>query len=71
MRRLLAVAALAVLPLGIGCRHVGGECDCAPVPGDSTGYNPHVTYHATCPGTGVSKSAQGFEQIGPPKAMPK
>ena len=49
MRKLMAAGLLA-LPLGVGCSHTGGICDCAPVPGDSTGYNAHVIYHATCPG---------------------
>ena len=53
MRKLMAAGLLA-LPLGLGCSHVGGECDCAPVPGDSNGYNPHVIYHATCPGGGCA-----------------
>jgi hypothetical protein len=85
MRKLMAAAALA-LPLGAGCVTTGGVCDCAPVPGDSTGYNPHITYHATCPGGGcptapavpgtvtVPVSATGgdaFEPIGPPRRMPK
>jgi hypothetical protein len=83
MRKLMAAGLLA-LPLGLGCSHVGGECDCAPVPGDSTGYNPHVIYHATCPGGGcpapavpasatspVSTGADGsFEQTGMPRTMP-
>jgi len=81
MRKLMAVGLLA-LPLGLGCHHVGGECDCAPVPGDSTGYNPHVIYHATCPGgtaangpaaVPVPVSTGGnpaFEQIGPPRTAP-
>lgn len=84
MRKLMAAGLLA-LPLGLGCTHVGGECDCAPVPGDSTGYNPHVIYHATCPGGGcptgqaagatpttpVSTQRNGaFEPIGPPKLIP-
>ena len=81
MRKLMAAALLA-LPLGLGCSHVGGECDCAPVPGDSNGYNPHVMYHATCPGGGcapavgapatvpVSTTGGAFEPIGPPRAVP-
>jgi hypothetical protein len=81
MRKLM-LAALGVLPLGLGCAHTGGICDCAPVPGDSTGYNPHVTYHATCPGcdappplvasTSTVSTGNGgtFEQIGSPKTMP-
>ena len=85
MRKLMAAAVLA-LPLGAGCATTGGICDCAPVPGDSTGYNPHVTYHTVCPGGGcptvppvvvtptVPVSATGgdaFEPVGPPRKMPK
>ena len=83
MRKLFA-AGLLSLPLGLGCTHVGGECDCAPIPGDSTGHNPHVTYHAATPGSiaqgvvGPSSSTpistgrtDSFEPIGPPKTMPK
>jgi len=81
MRKLMA-AGLLVLPLGIGCAQVGGVCDCAPIPGDSTGgYNPHVQYHATCPGATapapvastmpVSTGSGSFEPIAPPKSMAK
>jgi hypothetical protein len=78
MRKLMAFGLLA-LPLGLGCTSVGGVCDCAPIPGDSTGgFNPHVTYHATCPqvvapppvvvSTPTSSSdSDSFEPIGPPK----
>ena len=82
MRKLMAAGLLA-LPLGLGCSHTGGICDCAPVPGDSTGYNPHVTYHSTCPGgcdtpaavvgprtIPVSSMGGGFEPIGPPNPIP-
>jgi hypothetical protein len=80
MRKLMAAALLA-LPLGLGCSTTGGVCDCAPIPGDSTGYNPHVTYHATCPGgcpappaavvptTGVSTDS--LEPVAAPRMMPK
>jgi hypothetical protein len=80
MRKLMGMAGmLAVALLGAGCAMTGGICDCAPVPGDSTGYNPHVTYHATCPSipvpvapASVPVSAGGvFEGIGAPKSMPK
>ena len=81
MRKLMAAALLA-LPLSIGCATTGGVCDCAPVPGDSTGYNPHVTYHATCPGGGCqtapapvvptsSISNDSSEPDGAPRQMPK
>jgi hypothetical protein len=81
MRKLIAVG-LAVLPLAVGCKTVGGECDCAAVPGDSVGHNPHVAYHATCPvapATSVvvphhistpTQGGDGFEAIGPPKSLP-
>ena len=81
--RKLWTAGLLALPLAVGCQHTGGICDCAPIPGDSTGYNPHVIYHATCPGGGcqngpavgmptvpVSATTGGFEPIGsPPKPL--
>lgn len=82
MRKLLAASLLA-LPLGLGCQHTGGICDCAPIPGDSTGYNAHVTYHATCPGGEAPAKSEAvptkpvstsggssFEPIGPPNPMP-
>jgi hypothetical protein len=86
MRKIMA-AALLTLPLGLGCAHVGGVCDCAPIPGDSTGgFNPHVQYHTVCPGcnapapvvastnsttTPVSTNGGSFEAIASPKSMPK
>jgi hypothetical protein len=85
MRKLMAAGLLA-LPLAVGCSHTGGICDCAPIPGDSTGYNPHVIYHATCPGGGCAATpavptaaqtvpvsttgGQSFEPVGPPRPMP-
>ena len=58
MRKTVAVLGMfGLLGLGMGCKHTGGECDCAPVPGDSVGHNPHLSYHAaplpvaTAPGT--------------------
>ena len=79
MRKLMAAAVMA-LPLSLGCHTVGGICDCAPIPGDSVGYNPHVTYHATCPhaaalkappavpATGVSST--GEAPVDAPRPMP-
>lgn len=79
MRKVFAALALAALPLA-GCKHVGGECDCAPMPGDSVGHNPHVAYHAMCPIRQAvatqathptsSPTPEEFEPIGPPKALP-
>jgi len=82
MRKLMGLAGmLAVGLLGTGCAMTGGICDCAPIPGDSTGYNPHVTYHATCPiappvkvvptATVPVSTGGEFEGIGAPKTMPK
>jgi hypothetical protein len=82
MRKLLTAGLLA-LPLGaIGCASTGGICDCAAIPGDSTGYNPHVTYHSTCPGCNAAPvlassspvsttpgGSESFEPIAPPKKI--
>lgn len=83
---LLSLGALPVLALGLGCHHVGGECDCAAVPGDSVNHNPHVTYHAANPvstttahsgsmvanpGITVTSPTTGnFEPIHAPKHLP-
>ena len=82
MRKLMLASVLA-LPFAVGCQSTGGICDLRAVPGDSTGYNPHVMYHATCPGwpatpvlsttSPVSTTPGGtesYEPIGPPKKMP-
>ena len=52
MRKLFAVIGMIGLTMGLGCQHVGGKCDCAPIPGDSDALNPHLTYPATCSGGG-------------------
>ncbi len=80
MRKLIAAGLFAALPLGVGCKHTGGECDCAPVPGDSVGYNAHVTYHATCPVGQVSHAPApttkpvsanlDFEAVAAPRSLP-
>ena len=82
MRKLMFASMLA-LPFAIGCQSTGGICDCAAVPGDSTGYNPHVMYHATCPGSPATPvlsptspvsttpgGTESFEPIAGPKKMP-
>jgi hypothetical protein len=80
MRKLMAAAVMA-LPLSLGCQTTGGICDCAPIPGDSVGYNPHVIYHATCPwggatphaaapATGVSSTGDASESTAAPRPMP-
>ena len=45
MRRIIAI--LGVLVLGtIGCKHVGGKCDCGSSPGDAALYAPMHGYAA-------------------------
>lgn len=42
MRKIIAI--LFVTSLGaIGCRHVGGKCDCGPTPGEAGVYAPYST----------------------------
>ena len=48
MRRLSALLGLGLLVvLGNGCRHIGGKCDCGPLPGDLVGCH---LYDNTCAG---------------------
>ena len=43
MRRFIAVLGIAILGT-LGCRHVGGKCDCGPTPGEATLYAPMHGY---------------------------
>ena len=62
MRRIIAI--LGMLTLGaVGCKHVGGKCDCGPTPGEHTLYAPMQGY----PGT--PSMAPSAESIGSPKMM--
>ena len=81
IRSMAALAMFAVLQLGTGCKHVGGECDCAAVPGDSVGINPHKPGYGehmhvmppttVQPPTGMMPPAgSNFEPIAPPKTIP-
>lgn len=49
MRKIIAVLGIALLGT-LGCRHVGGKCDCGPTPGDAGIYAPVQNYQMT-PGT--------------------
>ena len=65
MRRIIAI--LGVLALGtVGCKHVGGKCDCGPTPGEHALYAPMQGYPAA-PGSPVM--APTAEAIGSPKMM--
>lgn len=67
MRKLLlGVVAGPLLGLGLGCHaHVGGECDCAAVPGDSVNHNPHVIYHAGSPVVGSPTHSTSHSKAAP------
>jgi hypothetical protein len=39
MRKIIAVLGIAMLGT-LGCRHVGGKCDCGTVPGEASLYAP-------------------------------
>ena len=45
MRKFIAILGVALLG-ALGCRHVGGRCDCGPVPGEATLYAPLHGYPA-------------------------
>jgi hypothetical protein len=51
-RRILMTAVVGVLAAGIGCRHVGGKCDCGAHPADAVVMPPTPPYPtAPAPGT--------------------
>jgi len=44
MRRIAFALGLAILAASLGCKHVGGKCDCQSSPADATPHtitNPH------------------------------
>lgn len=43
MRKIIAVLGIALFGT-LGCRHVGGKCDCGPTPGEATLYAPMHGY---------------------------
>jgi hypothetical protein len=52
MRRISFLLGLTLLVASIGCKHVGGKCDCNAHPGDAAPHtitNPHPS--APVPGT--------------------
>lgn len=59
MRKIIAILGVALLGT-LGCRHVGGRCDCGPVPGEATLYAPMQGY-----------PQQSREVIPPPKETKK
>ncbi len=46
MRRIIAVLGIALLGT-LGCRHVGGKCDCGPTTGEAALYAPMLGYPTT------------------------
>ena len=79
MRRItrLMLPALAVLAV-LGCKHVGGKCDCGPAVGEASTYAPNLpsanSYMAS-PGiiapVSDAPSTGTYESINPPKELPK
>ena len=49
MRRFIAILSVAVVfQIGLGCRHVGGKCDCQPGPGNAHSYTtPPMAYQSS------------------------
>ncbi len=53
-RALLLSAVFGVFAAGLGCKHVGGRCDCTNHPGDATPLppsNPYPTVGTPVPAT--------------------
>jgi hypothetical protein len=40
MRKIFAILSVCLVA-SLGCKHVGGKCDCGPVPGDAATYAPY------------------------------
>jgi len=59
---------LLVVLAAAGCRHVGGKCDCGPVPGEATMYAPYGS--SSTPMMSSTPSIKA-ESIGAPKQLPK
>ncbi len=60
MRRVIAILGICLLG-SLGCKHVGGKCDCGPVPGEAGMYAPP---------TGVPTSPAPTTVPATPKTMP-
>ncbi len=58
MRRIIAILGVCMLAT-IGCKHVGGKCDCGPSVGEATTYAPY------------SSAPVHVETVNTPKEMPK
>ena len=74
MRRIARLMPLAVAVLAfMGCRHVGGKCDCGPAVGEASTYAPNLpsaSSYMASPGTAVP-AAGVYEPISPPQQLPK
>ena len=73
MRRFIAIfTAAVVLQFGVGCKHVGGKCDCGPTPGEAHTYAPTATYNTPIlSGSPTPGATGGYEGMAAPKVMPK
>ena len=50
-RRIALMSVLGVLAAGLGCKHIGGKCDCTSNSGDAVITNPANPYpYAPAPG---------------------
>jgi len=58
MRKIIAILGVCLLST-IGCKHVGGKCDCGPSVGEATTYAPY------------SSGSVKVETPVAPKVMPK
>lgn len=70
MRRIFAILGMVMLG-AVGCRHVGGKCDCGPQPGEATTYAPYHGYAGIPVGPVGPVAPATYEPIGDPKVMPK
>jgi hypothetical protein len=42
MRKIFGIIGLCLLA-AVGCKHIGGKCDCGPTPGDGQTYAPYTS----------------------------
>ena len=63
MRRIITILGICMLGV-IGCKHVGGKCDCGPSAGDKVTYAPNPPVVTTAEAIGTPKAPM-------PLPMPK
>ena len=69
MRRVFVVlSAIGLMQAAVGCRHVGGPCDCGIQPGEAALYAPFNGYRpVTPPISGTTPVGTPVENIPAPK----